>query len=761
MENLIYFLQKGSFVPHQRRVYLEALICLAVLFIVPAVLLSPALKGGSLPFDLSELTLRAPWQEARESGFHLSKGETSRELVQRYFPWYVYLNESASANKLPLWNPYEGCGMPFMALWRTRVFSIFSLPLYVFPLVAALGVSVFLKTAAAGIFAYFAARKFHFSPFLALVAGFGYQLTGILLVGHWLPASDLVPLFPLLLVAMQALLLGQYRIWPVLALLMGVVALAGGPDGFAAMLLFLLILIPVYRLRTREGEGYVGAVLILLGSGLLALFLAALQVLPYAEFLNHGYLDNDYLPLIKLRNLSLILLSPRSLSESLAGKTGAALWLPSCVMGFLLLPLWLALRGFALRIRKRRVEALLLTSVLFAFLGMVLTSPLRKITGLNFFDSHYFLLPLPLAFFFLTATTAEEWLHLNLEQCKVVLRRLKYILPAFYGLSFFIALLMTRHKWQQLPHFFPAVLLCLLLFILFGITLLKPRVSWLVTGLCILLFLGSWRAYQPLRQYTAADQAIPDTLFIQSLCKENIRISGTDKLAQWPLSIHGISQSYSPSGVRLNRLEEFNKQAVSQPELLRLTGSSQLVLTKQDILEGFSRLRPVLNIQDVLPSGAVLLRDLNAQPFARVSYAARPLDPDKPAVLRASGPPLVESDYIPASGNDVSKNSRVQVEEMDLDAIDLRLDGAQGGILVVANSWYPGWYAEANGQDTPLFPVDLAFQGIEILKGTQKVSLVYKPSSFLIGLYISAGTLVILLLGTLYYLRGQKQQAAA
>ncbi|NLN91829.1 MAG: YfhO family protein [Candidatus Hydrogenedens sp.] len=743
--------------PHQRRVYLEAFICLAVLFIVPAVLLYPVVKGGSLPFDLSELTLRAPWQEARESGFHLSKGESSTELVQRYFPWYVYLNESALLKKLPLWNPYEGCGIPFLALWRTRVFSVFSLPLYVFPLAAALGVSVFLKSAAAGLFAYFAARKFHFSPSLALVAGFGYQLSGILLVGHWLPVSDLVPLFPLLLVAMQALLLGQYRIWPVLALLLGVMALAGGPDGLVAMLLFLMLLIPVYRLRTREGEGYVNTFLILLISGLLALCLAALQVLPYAEFLNHGYLENNDLPLIKVRDLSLILLSPQSLAGNAAGKTEAALWLPSCVMGFLLLPLWFALRSFALRIRKRRVEAFLLTAVLFAFLGMFITPHLRQITGLSFFDSHYFLLPIPLAFFFLTATTAEEWLRLNLEQCKTVLKRLKYALPVFYGLSFFIALLMTRHKLQQLPHFLPALLLCLLLVVIFGITLLKPRVSWLVTALCILLFLGSWRAYQPLSHYTSVEQAIPDTLFTRSLCKENIRISGTDKLAQWPLSIHGISQSYSPSGVHLKRLEEFNRQAASQPELLRLTASSQLVLTKQDILEGFSLLRPVLNIQDVFPSGAVLLRDLNTYPFARVSNTARPLDMEKDNILRASGPPLVESDYIPVPGNDTGKNTRVQVEHLSSDKIDLRLDGAQSGILVVANSWYPGWYAELNGQDNPLFPVDIAFQGVELMKGSQRVTLTYRPQSFTFGLYISVGTLLLLLLGVLYYLRGQKQ----
>lgn len=742
--------------PNQRRVYFEALVCIIALFIVPAVLIAPTLKSGSLPFDLSELTLRAPWQEAREGDFNSAQTETSSELVQRYFPWYAFLNESASHRRFPLWNPYEGCGIPFLALWRTRVFSIFSLPLYVFPLAAALAVSVFLKSAAAGLFAYFAARKFQFSPLLALVAGFGYQLTGILLIGHWQPVSDVVPLLPLLLVAMQQLLLGEYRITALLALLLGITGLAGGPDGFVAISLFLLLLIPVYRMRTREGEGYIAPVISLLLATGVSLGLAAVQILPYAEFLKFGTLEDNYLPLIKLRDFAFILLSPRSVTDSIQAN-GAALWLPTCMIGFLLLPLWVSMRRFTLRIRKRRVEALLITSLLFALLGMLLTAPLRKVHGLSFFDSHYFFLPLPLAFLFLTATTAEEWLHLNLEHCKIVLRRMKYALLPFLALSFLVAWLLARHTIQAIPYFFPAAVFCVLLLILFTITLLKPRASWLVAGLCLLIAGNAWYSYRPGNHYTPPDQAIPDTLFVKSLCKENIRISGTEKLAQWPLSIHGISQSYSPSGILLHRMKEFNQQASVNPELLRLTGAGQLVLTKRDIQELFSRLRPVLNIQDVLPSGAVLLRDLNTHPLARISFAGRTLDPDKTAILRPSGPPLVETDYIPATTSDTGKNARAQIASFASDEIVIRLEGSPTGILVVANSWYPGWHAQSNGQEIPLFPADIAFQGVELLKGSQTLTLTYRPASFTLGLYISAAALFLVLVGMLYYVRSIKR----
>jgi len=66
---------------------------------------------------------------------------------------------------------------------------------------------------------------------------------------------------------------------------------------------------------------------------------------------------------------------------------------------------------------------------------------------------------------------------------------------------------------------------------------------------------------------------------------------------------------------------------------------------------------------------------------------------------------------------------------------------------VLADSWYPGWKAYLDSNPTPIFPVDLAFRGVEIGAGNHQVIFEYKPDSLRLGLYITAAALIAVLLG--------------
>ena len=172
----------------RRRELIQASICIALLFVVPMILATPAIKRGDLPVDMTALTARTPWQEAQPTGVESTDNNAASPFVDRYYPWYAFMNQAGMNHEIPLWDPYESFGAPFLALWRTRTMSPFSLPVYVFPLHTALGISVFLKLLLAGLCAYYAARRFHFSPPYALLPAITYQMSGFLLVGHWHPA---------------------------------------------------------------------------------------------------------------------------------------------------------------------------------------------------------------------------------------------------------------------------------------------------------------------------------------------------------------------------------------------------------------------------------------------------------------------------------------------------------------------------------------------------------------------------------------------
>lgn len=58
--------------------------------------------------------------------------------------------------------------------------------------------------------------------------------------------------------------------------------------------------------------------------------------------------------------------------------------------------------------------------------------------------------------------------------------------------------------------------------------------------------------------------------------------------------------------------------------------------------------------------------------------------------------------------------------------------------MVLSNNFDYGWKAYVNDVPTPLFPAYLAFTGMVVPRGTSRIRLVYRPTSFLVGSAISA-----------------------
>ncbi len=53
--------------------------------------------------------------------------------------------------------------------------------------------------------------------------------------------------------------------------------------------------------------------------------------------------------------------------------------------------------------------------------------------------------------------------------------------------------------------------------------------------------------------------------------------------------------------------------------------------------------------------------------------------------------------------------------------------GGGGGILVVSDTYTPGWRATVDGEAAAIFPVDVAFRGIAVPPGDREVVLGYSP----------------------------------
>ena len=742
----------------KRKYYFKIFFCLLLLLLTPAAIIIPAVVRDEVPLNLKGLSLRAPWQEGRDPGTKIQDTETAHELIERYYPWYAFLNQAGSRKELPLWNPHEGFGIPFLALWRTRAFSLFSLPVYFLPFPLGISVSIFLKLLAAGLCAYIVALRFQFTPFFALMVAIPYQLSGMFLTAPWHPIADVAPFFPLLLPCLQHLLLGNRRYWAFLALVMGLMALGGDPESLISIACFSVALIFVFGLRTYEPKRIPAALFWLVAGGFAGVCLAAVQLAPYLEFLSFGRLESKYTSFFKAWDFATLLLPP-VLSDGVFAEQRAAWWLPSGMVGFLLLPLWISLRSFANRVRKRRIEAVLMATFLLPVLYAVSGGWFRSLPGLSLLDVSHFLLPVPLALGLLAATTADEWVHLNAQQCKEALGTLKWLLPLFWLLSAAAAL---SCLWLHTPtgpwivSLAPLVCCALSLFFILFISLLWPKSSLTALSFTLVSFVLLWCLYQPHRRTTPVSLLTPAPQLTAALHDGETRLAGSDQLKHWPLSPQGIAQVHSPAGVVLYRSEQFLNAAGKNPELLRLGAASRMLLTKADIKERFAALRPVLNIQKVLPSGAILLNDLQAHSRAQIVYAGRTVTADgPPPSLRAAGPPIMEGGSLPSTIKD-AMSGEAKIETAEMNTIQISTKSEHPGVLVLADAWYPGWQVLVDETQMPIFPVDFAFRGVEIGEGAHQVRFEFNPDSLRNGIYVSLGASVVVLIGLLFLWRSRR-----
>jgi hypothetical protein len=71
---------------------------------------------------------------------------------------------------------------------------------------------------------------------------------------------------------------------------------------------------------------------------------------------------------------------------------------------------------------------------------------------------------------------------------------------------------------------------------------------------------------------------------------------------------------------------------------------------------------------------------------------------------------------------------------------DVRIDAVANGpsLVVVRNSWAPGWHATVDGRPTPMVRADFFLQAVPVLAGEHVVRLVYREPAIGAGLLASA-----------------------
>ena len=108
--------------------------------------------------------------------------------------------------------------------------------------------------------------------------------------------------------------------------------------------------------------------------------------------------------------------------------------------------------------------------------------------------------------------------------------------------------------------------------------------------------------------------------------------------------------------------------------------------------------------------------------------------------------------YIPSSAN---KNNSVSMIDYNMNNITMTVHTESAGLLILTDTYAPGWHATVDGKDATVYRTNFTFRGIPVPAGDHTVYMYYWPDSLTWGIRIMVGG-IALLLASLFFIRGHK-----
>ena len=216
-----------------------------------------------------------------------------RDFGMFSFPAAYFHRQSFWRGELPLWNPFNNCGLPFLAQWNTLTLYPLSLIYLLLPLGWSLSFFCLVHLFWGGLGMYFLAQDWTRHRLAASLAGVVFAFNGLSLNFLMWPshAATFSWLPWVVWLAPAAWRVGGKRmLWAVLAGAMQM--LAGGPETIVITWLILFVLAcgdwigghaPRGRMILRFG-----------GLGFLVALICAVQLLPFLELLARSQRDSAY-----------------------------------------------------------------------------------------------------------------------------------------------------------------------------------------------------------------------------------------------------------------------------------------------------------------------------------------------------------------------------------------------------------------------------------------------------------------------------------
>jgi hypothetical protein len=124
-----------------------------------------------------------------------------------------------------------------------------------------------------------------------------------------------------------------------------------------------------------------------------------------------------------------------------------------------------------------------------------------------------------------------------------------------------------------------------------------------------------------------------------------------------------------------------------------------------------------------------------SEPAALDRLLSPGFDPRREVILES---PLPSVGYAPAS--DPATPARVQI--VSPTHVEVEAELPRPGILVLSESFFPGWVADVDGAPAEILRADYVLRGVALASGTHRVRFEYRPTSVRIGALLSVSGII-------------------
>ncbi len=734
----------------------------AVFAILAGVNYLPVLLG-KIPFP-RDMVLQFPaW-----AGFARSEGwqpyADIGDLVTSFYPFRAIASRSIREGTLPLWNPYFQAGAPFQADSQSSLFYPLNFFYYVLPLPIAWTVCLVVRMFLAGVFTTLFVRSIGGTRAGAVFSGITFASCGFITAWQGQPLGDAAIWLPLIGYAVHRLHTDHSKVSvSLVAFSLAMPVLAGHPETAAHLTLAGASVALAWCVVSVPHRGRYSSAAFLLSfalAGILALGLASIQVIPTLEWLRQmdEALQLNWPGLPWRQALAWVS------RDVIRGPNSAGVWIPegAAYVGMIGL-LAASLAPF----HKARRFVALLTAMTVLSAGIAygieplrwLVSHIPVIAGLK--NSRMILI----ASFGMAALGGLGISALENETAFPSRRRLMALF--FLGIAFVFTFLLVyrlqavtqfKVEFTRRPSFSRALLVLSLV-----------PIVWRLHAFDLVTFSYGYMGF------AKPDEIFPPAPAFDFLAKQNdpMRFRIAQIGLAYSANANIMYQSSSADGYEVcatlprvfaldftenrwdgiqfipervlnsrdRRLDMLNLKYFilnpNAPEFKQFTLAERFRLVFNNGYVAIFENKSVLPRAFAVPASGVEV--IQGRKDQLEGLRNRSFDPERSVILSA---PLRLAG---TSGEPASPlfKSQVELTNGQMNELAFHAQASEPAVLVLSQTYYPGWKATVDGQEVPVFPANLALTGIPLPAGVHNVRFVFQPLSFKVGAALTLVSVMI------------------